>query len=102
MTFTPRETEGAARCGACEARLSALPFTERPLGGAWKRIGGRERVEVQRIWEGFPPMSNFPEREDSCIAIRCRPLHGGKQWWTSLCEFVKRFEAEPGETGRDQ
>lgn len=50
------------------------------VGGIWRRKGGKERAEVTRAWLGFPAA-------DGELAVRCRPLHGGKQWWTTESAF---------------
>jgi hypothetical protein len=56
------------------------------VGQIWHRRGGRERVEITRAWDstiaGTVPTP----------AVRCRPLHGGKQWWAYVTDFLERFD----------
>jgi hypothetical protein len=58
------------------------------VGQIWLRIGGRERVEITRAW-GSTIGGTAPTP-----AVRCRPLHGGKEWWAYVSSFVQRFDLE--------
>jgi len=57
-------------------------------GQRWQRIGGRERVEIMRAWN-WSPCGAKPEP-----AVRCRPLHGGREWCAYVSDFLERFESE--------
>jgi hypothetical protein len=68
------------------------------VGQLWGRAGGRECVRVMRVWTicdcDSPVMHAYNPAHDggSVEAVRCKPLHGGKEWWTTLPEFLPRFE----------
>lgn len=54
------------------------------VGAIWKRVEGKERVRLGRVWES-----------DGEILVRLHPRHGGPWWFTTAAEFLKRFTKEP-------
>jgi hypothetical protein len=54
-------------------------------GQIWLRRGGRERVEIMHAWGSTM----------GGTAVRCRPLHGGREWWAYVPDFIERFDLEP-------
>lgn len=83
-----------------EAEEPTEQSTAVEVGQRWHRINMRERVEVTRIWEicacDEPVMHGYVAEHGagSVQAIRCRPLHGGAEWFTTVPEFLRRFEQE--------
>lgn len=86
------------------------PLIRRPargipsVGETWKRREGKERVRVGRVWDegriepatlhvpGTRDLTPFEAEGPRQGLIRLHPRHGGKWWWTTLPEFLKRFD----------
>ena len=67
------------------------------VGQVWHRIGGKERVRIERVWSRCACDSprHGPVCPEPAIALRCKRLHGGADWWTFEDDFRWRFEQEP-------
>lgn len=69
------------------------------VGQMWRRIGGKQRVSIRRVWTICGCDSDVmhayrPEHGSAAVtALRARPTHGG-EWWTVAPEFLKRYQLD--------
>jgi len=54
----------------------------------WQKLDGTAPVRIGRVWtsEHFCGGGTF---------VRCHGLRGGKHWFTTIEEFLKRYEVRP-------
>lgn len=57
------------------------------VGQVWQRRSGHERVRVVRVWQSDPVVTLAVR----VVAVRCKPLHGGEEWWAKESDFRERF-----------
>ena len=66
---------------------------DRPVvGSIWQRLDGKAPVRIGRCWrsDSFCGGGDF---------VRCHPLRGGKVWFTTIEEFLKRYTLRHSDGG---